>query len=257
MAKTIAYVTKNRVGKPDEKQRAALAAFMTAGGIKPDIVEDAYSKKKPWSKRTALAAAVEGLKAGDTLILPAIEYLGSDLKDRMSLLAELMKRKIVVHLVAEAIVLKNISEEGASLFALFSLLLTPEKKSPGRKPGRPAKKKRGRPAKKKIGRPKAKKKVGRPPKKKSPGRPPKKKVGRPKAKKKPGRKPAPKKRVSAIQQDFNDKVLTIKKYLNSRFSVKMIAEKLEMPYQSLLALIKKHPKLKGMVKKGRSGSRRS
>jgi len=76
-------------------------------------------------------------------------------------------------------------------------------------------------------------------------------VGRPKKAKKPGRKPAPKKRVSALQERFNKEILTIRKYLNSRFSVKMIADMLEMPYQPLLALIKKHETLKGFVKKGR------
>lgn len=250
MSKTIAYVTKNRVGRPDEKQRAALAAYMTAHEIKPEIVEDAYSKKKPWLKRKELSALVENVGAGTTLIFPALEHLGHNTPDRIALLAELMKRKVVVHLVAEGIVLKNFSDEGIALFALFSALLAPEKKTPGRTPGRSAKRKPGRPAKKKRGRP-AKKKRGRPAMKKKPGRPPKKKVGRPKLKKKPGRKPARKKRVSPIQQQFNDQILTIRKYLVNRFSVKTIAEMLGMPYTPLLGLIKKHPTLAGLVKKGR------
>ena len=249
MSKIIAYVTKNRVGRPDEKQRAALAAYMTAHELKPEIVEDAYSKKKPWKKRTALAATVENLKSGDTLIFPGKEYLGVDAQDRIALLSELLKKKVVVHLIAEGLVLKGISEEGTTLLSLFALLLSPEKKRPGRKPGRPAKKKRGRPAKKKRGRP-AKKKVGRPPKKKI-GRPPKRKVGRPKMKKKRGRKPARKKRVSSIQKQFNDQILTIRTYLKNRFSVKTIAEMLGMPYQPLRALIKKHETLSQFVKKGR------
>lgn len=249
MSKIIAYVTKNRVGRPDEKQRNALAAHMTAHNIKPDVVEDAYSKKKPWKKRTALAATIETLKSGDTLIFPGKEYLGLDTQDRIALLAELLKKKVVVHLIAEGLVLKGISEEGTTLFALFALLLSPEKKSPGRKPGRPAKKKRGRPAKKKRGRP-AKKKIGRPLKKKV-GRPPKRKVGRPKAKKNPGRKPARKKRVSTIQKQFNDQILTIRKYLKSNFPVNTVAKLVGLPYQPLLALIKKHPTLKAFVKKGR------
>ncbi|HSA32766.1 MAG TPA: recombinase family protein [bacterium] len=249
MSKIVAYVTKNRIGKPDEKQRAALAAHMTAHQLKPEIIEDAYSKKKPWKKRAALAAAVEALKSGDTIIFPGKEYLGLDAQDRIALLAELLKKKVIVHLIAEGIILKGISEEGTTLFSLFALLLAPEKKSPGRKPGSPAKKKRGRPAKKKRGRP-AKKKVGRPPKNKV-GRPPKRKVGRPKAKKKPGRPPARKKRVSSLQGRFKKEILTIRKYLVNRFSVKTIAEMLEMPYQPLRALIKKHPTLKELVKKGR------
>jgi len=249
MSKTIAYVTKNRVGRPDEKQRAALAAFMTSHDIKPEIIEDAYSKKKPWHQRKTLIALVEKAVAGDTIIFQSIEHLGNNTPDRIALLAELMKRKVVVHLIAEGLALKNFSDEGIALFALFSALLAPEKKTPGRKPGRPAKKKRGRPAKRKPGRP-PKKKRGRPTKKKA-GRPPKKKVGRPKLKKKPGRKPARKKRVSPIQQQFNDKISTIRTYLKSHFSVKTIADMLELPYLPLLGLIKKHPTLSGLVKKGR------
>ncbi len=242
MSKIIAYVTKNRVGRPDEKQRAVLSGYAAANGLAPEIVEDTYSLKKSWKKRAALAAAVENLKNGDTLIFPGKEHLGTDTQDRIAFLAELMKKKIVVHLIAEGVVLKGISEEGTTLFSLFALLLVPEKKTPGRKPGRPAKKKRGRPAKKKR---------GRPPKKKA-DRPPKKKVGRPKLKKKkPGRPPARKKKVSPIQQQFNDQILTIRKYLVNRFSVKTIAEMLELPYLPLLGLIKKHPTLAGMVKKGR------
>ena len=255
MSKIVAYVTKNRVGRPDEKQRAALAAYMTAHNIKPDVIEDSYSKKKPWKKRTALAAAVENLKSGDTLIFPGKEYLGLDAQDRIALLAGLLKKKVAVHLIAEGLVLKGISEEGTTLLSLFALLLSPEKKTPGRKPGRPAKKKRGRPAKKKRGRP-AKKKGGRPPKKKV-GRPPKRKVGRPRKPRRRGRKPARKKRVSSIQKQFNDQVLTIRKYLVNRFPVRTIAEMLEMPYQPLRALIKKHPTLKELLtsKKGRPSSR--
>ncbi len=229
MSKIVAYVTKNRVGRPDEKQRVALAAFMTAQNIKPEIVEDAYSKKKPWRKRKELSVLAENARSGDTIVFPAIEHLGCDAADRIALLSELMKRGVAVHLVAEGIVLKNFSEEGIALFGLFSVLLNPGKKTPGRKPGR----KPGRPAKKKR------------------GRPPKKKVGRPKIKKKPGRKPARKKRVSALQQQFNDKILTIRTYLKNRFSVKTVAEMLEMPYLPLLALIKKHETLKDLVKKGR------
>ncbi|HSA32139.1 MAG TPA: recombinase family protein [bacterium] len=250
MSKTIAYVTKNRVGRPDEKQRAALAAYMTAHEIKPEIIEDSYSKKKPWLKRKELSALVENVGAGTTLIFPALEHLGHNTQDRIALLSELMKRKVIVHLVAEGIVLKNFSDEGIALFGLFSALLVPEKKTPGRKPGRPAKKKRGRPAKRKPGRP-PKKKRGRPAMKKKPVKPPKKKLGRPKLKKKPGRPPARKKRVSPIQQQFNDKIPAIRTYLKSHFSVMTISEMLELPYMPLLKLIKKHPTLSGLVKKGR------
>jgi len=253
---TFAFVTKNRVGKPDEKQRAALAAFMTAHDIKPEIIEDSYSKKKPWRQRKALVALVEKTAAGDTIIFQSIEHLGNNTPDRIALLSELMKRKVIVHLIAEGLVLKNFSDEGIALFALFSALLAPEKKTPGRKPGRPAKKKRGRPAKRKPGRP-PKKKPGRPPKKKrgrpakkeKPIKPIKKKIGRPKLKKKPGRPPARKKRVSKLQQQFNEQVPTIRTYLKNHFSVKTIADMLEMPYMPLLKLIHKHPTLSGIVKK--------
>ncbi len=239
---TFAFVTKNRVGKPDEKQRAALAVFMTAHNIKPEIIEDSYSKKKPWRQRKALAVLVEKAAAGDTIIFQSIEHLGNNTPDRIALLSELMKRKVIVHLIAEGLVLKNFSDEGITLFALFSALLAPEKKTPGRKPGRPTKKKRGRPAKKKR---------GRPAKKEKPVKPIKKKIGRPKLKKKPGRKPARKKRVSKLQQQFNEQVPTIRTYLKNHFSVKTIADMLEMPYMPLLKLIHKHPTLSGIVKKGK------
>jgi hypothetical protein len=148
-------------------------------------------------------------------------------------------------------VLKNFSEEGIALFALFSALLAPEKKTPGRKPGRPAKKKRGRPAKKKRGRPAMKKKPIKPLKKKVGRKPKPKKRGRKPNPKKRGRPPARKKRVSKLQQQFNDQVPTIRTYLKNHFSVKTIADMLELPYMPLLKLIKKHPTLSGLVKKGR------
>ncbi|HNT27491.1 MAG TPA: recombinase family protein [bacterium] len=249
----IGFCTLNRVGRTDTKQKEALTAYAAEKTLILEIVEGRYSHKKKWKARTELVKLLEGLKPGDTLVTPTLSLLGLDSGDILSFIAELMKKKVDLHIVDLGLVIaaSGYSGDMIALFTLMTALTVPAKGKPGRKPGRPAKKKRGRPAKKKRGRP-AKKKPGRPPKKKKVGRPPQKKVGRPKTKlKKRGRKPARKKRVSSIQQQFNDKAFTIRKYLKSQFPVQRIAEKLGLPYQPLLALLKKHPKLKGLVKKGR------
>jgi len=248
----IGFCTLNRVGRTDTKQKESLAAYAAEKTLTLEIVEGRYSHKKKWKVRTELLKLLEDLKPGDTLVTPTLSLLGLDSGDILSFITELMKKKADLHIVDLGLVIAASGYTGdmIAIFTLMTALTVVPKGKPGRKPGRPAKRKPGRPAKKKRGRP-AKKKRGRPATKKKPVKPIKKKIGRPKLKKKPGRPPARKKRVSKFQEKFNDEVFAIRKYLKSQFPVKMIAEKLGMPYQALLGLIKKHPTLKGLVKKGR------
>ncbi len=232
------FITLNRVGKSDPVQKELVSAYAARKGLSATIVEGRYSKKKIWRERTALAKLIERLQPGDALIVPAANLLGRDAADRISCVGAIIAKKASLHLADSGMVLDGaaLGEQGSSLFTLLYLLAS-SLAAPAETPGK----------KKKPGR-KPKRRRGRPPKRRRPGRPPKKKVGRPKKKRKPGRKPARKKRVSALQGRFKKEILTIRKYLRNNFSVRTIAEMLDMPYQPLRALIKRHPTLSGLLK---------
>ncbi len=230
------FITLNRVGKSDPIQREIVTTYAAQKGFAVTIIEGRYTKKKSWRDRTALAKLIEGLRPGDVLIVPAVNLLGCDAADRLSCVGAIIAKKASLHLADSGMVLDGASlgEQGSSLFTLLYLLassLAAPAEVPEKKPRRKPKKRRGRP-----------------PKRRRPGRPPKKKVGRPPKKRKPGRKPARKKRVSALQPRFKKEILTIRKYLKNNFSVRTIAEMLDMPYQPLRALIKKHPTLSQLLK---------
>jgi len=246
MQKVYAFVASSYTGKSNEQQKGLVTHYAVQTGLSPEIVEGRRSKKKKWREQTDVRELINSLQPGDILIVPDITFLGADGTDRLSCISTILRKGAALHFAESELVLDPavLGEKGRSFLALMyllSMLLQPESRAKEEKRGR----KRG------PGRP-PKKRRGRPPKRRGPGRPPKKRVGRPPKKKKPGRKPSRKKRVSPLLDRFNKEILTIRKYLRRRFSIRAIASMLNMPYQPLRALIKKHPTLSLLAKRRNS-----
>jgi len=235
---TYAYISKYRNGKSDKKGIDFINLFFSIKNTKITIVEGAYSIKKPWRKRKELKHLYETAIKGDIIYVSSADILGSDIYDRIDFIHESTKKGIAIYTSRGSAMYVGLDEEAISYIESLKKRLSPFKN----KPGRPRKEKEDRPKRRKKRKGRRKGKVGRPPIKR---------VGRPKKKGTPGPKPAPKKRVSPLQTRFNKQIQTIRSYLRRRFSVKTISEKLDMPYQPLLGLLRKHDTLKKFVKRGR------
>ncbi|UPU34494.1 recombinase family protein [Geomonas paludis] len=71
-----------------------------------ELIEETVSGRVSWRKRE-LGALVDRMKIGDVLIISELSRLGRSLLEVMELLAELMRRKVIVHSVKEGYKLGN------------------------------------------------------------------------------------------------------------------------------------------------------
>jgi len=149
----IGYLRVSTVDQDTEKNKADILKFSNNRkfGDHVEFIEEKVSGLKSWKKRK-LKQVVDGLKAGDMLIVPELSRLGRSLVEVLEVLNELTKKDVAVYSVKENFQLNGADMQSKVMRTMLGLFAEIERDliSARTKEGLAAAKARGR----QLGRPK-------------------------------------------------------------------------------------------------------
>jgi len=149
----IGYLRVSTVDQDTEKNKADILKFSNNRkfGDHVEFIEEKVSGLQSWKKRK-LKQVVDGLKAGDMLIVPELSRLGRSLVEVLEVLNELTKKDVAVYSVKENFQLNGADMQSKVMRTMLGLFAEIERDliSARTKEGLAAAKARGR----QLGRPK-------------------------------------------------------------------------------------------------------
>jgi len=96
MGKTVAYIRVSTDRQDVDNQRLEVHELVNGRGIGPvEFVDETVSGRQPWRERK-LFGVIEGLSAGDNLVVAELSRLGRSMLEIMEILAGLATRKVHV-----------------------------------------------------------------------------------------------------------------------------------------------------------------
>ena len=122
MAKTTAYLRVSTADQDTEKNKADILAFANDRDFgKVDFVEEKVSGTKSWKDRK-IAGIIDGMEAGDRLLVPELTRLGRSTLEVLEILKNAQDKGIAVYSVKERLDLDDSMQAKVmgTFLALFS-----------------------------------------------------------------------------------------------------------------------------------------